>query len=101
MEDYFSSISFPAADKNFIFQLDVRVQVLSRSVYNDLVFAFPKMARRPKYFSNETLRGSSVGQDLDLLPNSHQFEYPQGHWRFIWPLTSEPHGISQGVRKLT
>ena len=48
-----------------------------------------------------TLRDSSVGPALGLLPNGHQFESPQGHWRFIRSLTSGPRGISRGVRKLT
>ncbi|KAG6696873.1 hypothetical protein I3842_09G170300 [Carya illinoinensis] len=47
-----------------------------------------------------TLRGSLVGQALGLLPNGHQFESPQSHWRFTWSLTSGPHGISRGARKL-
>ena len=47
-----------------------------------------------------TLRGSSVGQALGLLPNGHQFESPQGHWRFTRSLTSGPRGISRGARKL-
>ena len=45
-------------------------------------------------------RGSLVGQALGLLPNGHQFESPQGHWRFTRSLTSGPHGISRGARKL-
>ncbi|RVW43164.1 hypothetical protein CK203_078722 [Vitis vinifera] len=28
-----------------------------------------------------TLRGNSVDPALGLLPNGHQFESPQGHWR--------------------
>ncbi|KAG7964342.1 hypothetical protein I3843_09G164800 [Carya illinoinensis] len=44
--------------------------------------------------------GSLVGQALGLLPNGHQFESLQGHWRFIWSLTSGPRGISRGARKL-
>ena len=47
-----------------------------------------------------TLRGSSVGPALGLLPNGHQFESPQGHWRFTQSLTSGPRGISRGARKL-
>ncbi|WKA06443.1 hypothetical protein VitviT2T_024340 [Vitis vinifera] len=42
-----------------------------------------------------TLRGSSVGSALSLLPNGHQFEFPQGHWRFTRSLTSGPCGISR------
>ncbi|RVW55131.1 hypothetical protein CK203_066922 [Vitis vinifera] len=42
--------------------------------------------------------GSSVGQALGLLPNGHQFESPQGHWRFTRSLTSGPRGISRGAR---
>ena len=30
----------------------------------------------------------------------HQFESPQGHWRFTRSLTSGPRGISRGARKL-
>ena len=30
----------------------------------------------------------SVGPALGLLPNGHQFESPQGHWRFTRLLTS-------------
>ncbi|RVW33600.1 putative MO25-like protein [Vitis vinifera] len=48
----------------------------------------------------QLLRGSSVGQALGLLPNGHQFESPQGHWRFTRSLTSGPRGISRGARKL-
>ena len=44
--------------------------------------------------------GSSVGQALGLLSNGHQFESPQGHWRFTRSLTSGPRGISRGARKL-
>ncbi|RVX06909.1 putative magnesium transporter NIPA8 [Vitis vinifera] len=40
---------------------------------------------------------SPVGQALGLLPNGHQFESPQGHWRFTRSLTSRPHGISRGA----
>ena len=29
-----------------------------------------------------TLRGSSIGPTLSLLPDDYQFESPQGHWRF-------------------
>ena len=35
------------------------------------------------------------------LPNGHQFESPQGHWRFTRSLTSGPREISRGVHKLT
>ena len=42
----------------------------------------------------------SIGPALGLLPNGHQFESPQGHWRFTRSLTLGPHGISQGTRKL-
>ena len=35
-----------------------------------------------------------------MLPNGHQFESPQGHWRFTRSLTSRPRGISRGARKL-
>ena len=52
-------------------------------------------------FRSITLRGSSVGPVLGLLPNGHQFESPQGHWRFTRSLTSGHHGISRGARKLT
>ncbi|RVX19090.1 hypothetical protein CK203_008739 [Vitis vinifera] len=45
----------------------------------------------------ETLRGSSVGPALGLLSNGHQFESPQGHWRFTWSLTSGPRRISRGA----
>ena len=44
--------------------------------------------------------GNSVDPALGLLLNGHQFESPQGHWRFIRSLTSGSHGISWGVRKL-
>ena len=44
---------------------------------------------------------ASVGPTLGLLPNGHQFESPQGHWRFTWSLTLGPRGISRGARKLT
>jgi hypothetical protein len=32
---------------------------------------------------------NSIGQVLNLLPRSHQFEYhkPQGRWRLTWLLT--------------
>lgn len=46
------------------------------------------------------LRGSTVDPVLDLLSNGHQFEFPQGHWRFTRSLTLESHEISRGVRKL-
>ena len=48
-----------------------------------------------------TLRSSSVGSALSLLPNGHQFESPQGHWRFTRSLTSGPYGISRDTCKLT
>ncbi|RVX03683.1 Protein hyper-sensitivity-related 4 [Vitis vinifera] len=32
-------------------------------------------------------------QALGLLPNGHQFESPQGHWRFTRSLTSGPRGL--------
>ena len=48
-----------------------------------------------------TLRGDSVDSALSLLPNGHQFESPQGHWRFTRSLTSGSYGISRGTCKLT
>ena len=35
-----------------------------------------------------------------LAGNGHQFESPQGHWRFTRSLTSGSCGISRGARKL-
>lgn len=37
-----------------------------------------------------TLKGSSTGEALGLLPNDHEFESSRGHWRHIWSLTSGP-----------
>jgi len=34
------------------------------------------------------LRGNLTGQVLSLLPNGHEFESSQGHWRLTWLLTS-------------
>ncbi|RVX04846.1 Protein LOL1 [Vitis vinifera] len=47
-----------------------------------------------------TVNLAPVGQALGLLPNGHQFESPQGHWRFTRSLTSGPRGISRGAHKL-
>ncbi|RVX12468.1 putative clathrin assembly protein [Vitis vinifera] len=40
---------------------------------------------------------SIMTRALGLLPNGHQFESPQGHWRFTRSLTSGPRGISRGA----
>ena len=47
------------------------------------------------------LRDNSVGLALSLLPNDHQFESPQGHWRFTRSLTLRSYGINRGTCKLT
>jgi hypothetical protein len=36
------------------------------------------------------MKSSLIGQAVDLFFNNHEFESLQGHWRFIWSLTSEP-----------
>jgi hypothetical protein len=42
------------------------------------------------YQRQQTLRGSSTSQVLDLLFNGHEFESPQDYWRFTWSLISGP-----------
>ncbi|RVW23392.1 DNA-directed RNA polymerases II, IV and V subunit 11 [Vitis vinifera] len=46
------------------------------------------------------LSSCSVGPALGLLSNGHQFEAPQGHWRFTRSLTSRSRGISRDASSL-
>lgn len=48
-----SRISLPTAVKNFVFQFEFLLQVLSIRVWKDLILALPTMASNPKYFSKE------------------------------------------------
>nr|CAN69266.1 hypothetical protein VITISV_043642 [Vitis vinifera] len=74
-----------------------RTRNISLAILLDLDIKFQSNKRRLK----GNPEGSSVGLALGLLPSGHQFESPQGHWRFTWSLTSGPCGISRGAYKNT
>lgn len=46
-----------------------------------------------KVGGGQTPRGNLVDPALSLLPNGHQFESLQGHWRFTRSLTLGPVGL--------
>nr|CAN62537.1 hypothetical protein VITISV_010756 [Vitis vinifera] len=71
-------------------QGDIQVAVFEEIIKGMQVKLFP---------SPSTLRGSSVGSTLGFLPNGHQFESLQGHWRFTRSLTSGSFEISRGARR--
>ena len=39
------------------------------------------------------LRDNLTSQILSLLLNDHKSESPQGHWKFVWSLTSRLVGL--------